>query len=225
MRKNKRLSSLLIVSLLSIFLISCGGNTQANNKNNIATETVENKQIEPDKPKEIKNTGWTQENGNWYCYDTDGKPKTGWVKDKNKSYYLNSVGIMQKGWIKDNGKDYYLDNSGLMQTGWKESDGKWYYLNSDGTMATNKTVDGYYLTSNGAMQEKSISTQSNPTNKPNNKSSNSNATGTEKGQTAYITQYGSKYHRIPKCGNSKTSTPTTVEKAEKSGYGRCSKCW
>ena len=128
---------------------------------------------------------------------------------------------MQKGWIKDNGKDYYCDNSGVMQIGWKESNNKWYYLNPDGSMATNKTVDGYYLASNGTMQEKSVSSQTSTTNKTND----SNAEGTEKGQTAYITSTGKKYHRIPKCGNTKSSSPTTVEKAEKEGYGRCSKCW
>jgi len=220
-RKTKRIFSLLLVALLSLFLISCGGINQVSNKNTTAAvETNENKQAEVGQPKK---TGWINENGNSYYYNNDGKIQTGWLKDNSKYYYLNSSGIMQKGWIKDNGKDYYCDNSGVMQTGWKESNGKWYYLNADGSMATNKTVDGYYLASNGTMQENSVSTESSTTQK--NSTNNSNSTANEKGQTAYITPTGKKYHRIPKCGNTKSSTPTTVEKAEQEGYGRCSKCW
>lgn len=231
-RKNvlKYFGTVAIVLLILIGVFNPSNSTKTNT--NVAsnkTETVDNSasqnetKTEVEQPKEVKRLGWTQESGNWYYYDNNGKLKTGWLKDNNKNYYLNSLGIMQKGWIKDNGKDYYLDNSGVMQTGWKESNGKWYYLNSDGLMATNTTVDGYYLASNGAMQEKSVNAQSNT----NNNSNSSSGSTDNQSQTAYLSATGKKYHSRPNFGNMNPNkaTKTTVGEAEKEGYGRCSKCW
>jgi len=228
MKKTKRIFSLLLVALFSIVLISCGGSNQVSNKNNTAAvETNGSKQVEQVQTKqaeqvETKKTGWIQENGNSYYYNSDGKMQTGWIKDNNKSYYLNSSGIMQKGWIKDNGKDYYCDNSGVMQTGWKESSGKWYYLNADGSMATNKTVDGYYLADNGAMQEKSTSVSNTNSNSvvDNNlgatKYVDANGKGLIKGSKTHI------YHVPGSTYYSRTTNVAqwfkTVKEAEAAGY-------
>lgn len=191
-------------------------NTEAQKKNDI-----------PEPIKEAKKIGWAQEKGNWYYYD-NGNIKTGWLKDNNKYYYLNSLGIMQKGWIKDSGKDYYLDNSGVMQTGWKQSNGSWYYLNSDGSMASNTTVDGYNLSANGAMQEKSSSNLNTNTNtnsnvKPNTNVNSggrqyvdSNGKGLIKGSVNHIYHIpGSTYYTRTK---NVAQWFKTVEEAEAAGY-------
>lgn len=104
-------------------------------------------------------TGWQQVSGKWYYLKTDGSMATNWIKDINgKWYYLKDSGDMTTGWLKDtNGKWYYLNSDGSMKTGWIESaaDGKWYHLDNSGAMTTGwfKDIDGnwYYLYSNGQM--------------------------------------------------------------------------
>jgi glucan-binding YG repeat protein len=39
------------------------------------------------------------------------------------------------------------------KAGWKQTNGVWYYLNSDGAMASNTTIEGYTVDSNGAWIE------------------------------------------------------------------------
>lgn len=102
----------------------------------------------------IMKTGWAQTlDNNWYYLNPmTGIKATNWIKDTNgKWYYLDSTsGVMKTGWVKDNGTWYYLNNDGAMKTGWfKDNDGKWCYLNTNGVMATNVTIDGYYIDSNG----------------------------------------------------------------------------
>lgn len=116
-------------------------------------------------------TGWQKVNGVWYYLRSSGAMATGWVKYGNSWYYLNSSGAMATGWQKINGTWYYLKSSGAMATGWQNIGGTWYYLKSSGAMATgwqkignnwyffystgamaaNTTVNGYTLSSNGAM--------------------------------------------------------------------------
>ncbi|MBF9619352.1 PspC-related protein choline-binding protein 1, partial [Streptococcus pseudopneumoniae] len=100
-------------------------------------------------------TGWKQENGMWYFYNTDGSMATGWVQVNGSWYYLNSNGSMATGWAQVNGSWYYLNSNGSMATGWAQVNGSWYYLNSNGSMATGwEQVDGswYYLNDNGSME-------------------------------------------------------------------------
>lgn len=79
----------------------------------------------------ISNGSWTQSNGVYYFKDNSGN--------------------IQKGWVQDKGNWYYLDpTSGAMRTGWIQDGGKWYYCWSNGQMASNTTVGGYKLGSNGA---------------------------------------------------------------------------
>ena len=56
---------------------------------------------------------------------------------------------MTTGWQKVLDKWYYLGDDGIMKIGWLELGDKWYYLNSDGSMATNTTISGYKLGSDG----------------------------------------------------------------------------
>ncbi|MVX64892.1 hypothetical protein GKZ28_14435 [Clostridium chromiireducens] len=85
-----------------------------------------------------------------------GHPVSGWLNSNGRWYYLDNNGDAKTGWIQDNGKWYYLNtatdtNRGTMKTGWlQDTDGTWYYLYSDGSMATNTSVDGYKIGSNGA---------------------------------------------------------------------------
>jgi glucan-binding YG repeat protein len=77
-------------------------------------------------------TGWFQIGGPWYYFGTDGARKTGWQQVNNVWYYLESA-------------------EGKMKTGWmKDTNGKYYYLNDNGSMASNTTIQGYKLGSDGA---------------------------------------------------------------------------
>ncbi|TMR67877.1 hypothetical protein E3V16_11985 [Streptococcus pseudopneumoniae] len=110
--------------------------------------------LEPAKPV-AATTGWKQENGMWYFYNTNGSMVTGWVQVNGSWYYLNSNGSMATGWAQVNGSWYYLNSNGSMATGWAQVNGSWYYLNSNGSMATGwEQVDGswYYLNDNGSME-------------------------------------------------------------------------
>ncbi|WP_173274819.1 PspC-related protein choline-binding protein 1 [Streptococcus sp. 68] len=109
--------------------------------------------VEPAKP--VAPTGWKQENGMWYFYNTDGSMATGWVQVNGSWYYLNSNGSMVTGWVQVNGSWYYLNSNGSMATGWEQVDGSWYYLNDNGSMETGWLQNNgswYYLNSNGSMK-------------------------------------------------------------------------
>ena len=56
---------------------------------------------------------------------------------------------MVTGWINLNGEWYYLNSSGVMVTGWLNLNGTWYYMYASGKMATNITIDGWKIGSNG----------------------------------------------------------------------------
>lgn len=51
------------------------------------------------------------------------------------------------------------------------------------------------------------------------------ASSQNKEQTVYVTATGHKYHRIPKCGNTKSSRPVTLQEAEDMGLSPCKKCF
>ncbi|MDG9296248.1 RICH domain-containing protein, partial [Streptococcus pneumoniae] len=72
------------------------------------------KPAQPSTPK----TGWKQENGMWYFYNTDGSMATGWLQNNGSWYYLNANGAMVTGWLQYNGSWYYLNANGDMATGW-----------------------------------------------------------------------------------------------------------
>ena len=45
---------------------------------------------------QVPGKGWIQDNGSWYCSDTNGVMQTGWTEDN--LYYLGSDGAMKTGW-------------------------------------------------------------------------------------------------------------------------------
>ncbi|CIW39222.1 hypothetical protein [Streptococcus pneumoniae] len=95
-------------------------------------------------------TGWKQENGMWYFYNTDGSMATGWLQNNGSWYYLNANGSMATGWVKDGDIWYYLEASGAMKASqWFKVSDKWYYVNGLGALAVNTTVDGYRVNANG----------------------------------------------------------------------------
>ena len=126
-------------------------------------------------------TGWSKENGVWYYYDESGLLASGWrwvngawyylepvdnkmvegcwKKINNSWYYLQAGGAMAQDWLYLNGNWYYMATDGAMKTGWQLVRGTWYYLytlndvhgGSEGVMARNTYIDGYYLSSSGAM--------------------------------------------------------------------------
>jgi len=98
-------------------------------------------------------TGWDKlANGAWNFYDLTGaKVASKWVNAGGVWYYLKADGVMATGWLNDSGTWYYLNSSGAMKTGWLNDNGTWYYLNSNGSMAANTVINGYRLSSSGAL--------------------------------------------------------------------------
>ncbi|COB07642.1 GA module-containing protein [Streptococcus pneumoniae] len=113
------------------------------------TEKPAEEPTQPEKPVAPK-TGWKQENGMWYFYNTDGSMATGWLQNNGSWYYLNANGSMATGWVKDGDTWYYLEASGAMKASqWFKVSDKWYYVNGSGALAVNTTVDGYGVNANG----------------------------------------------------------------------------
>ena len=100
----------------------------------------------------LKNTWFYDRNyGKTYYFNNEGYMATGWQYLNDAWYYLDNSGAMVTGWCKLGTSWYYLDYDGKMKTGWfKDSDGKYYYFYTNGQMASNTTINGYKLGSNGA---------------------------------------------------------------------------
>lgn len=123
-------------------------------------------------------------------------------------------------WKSNNNGWWYTEGSSWA-TGWRLIDGNWYYFYSDGYLAHDCWVGNYYVNSSGAWTN-NIPIQTTATTNSTAVTNNKNNS-----QTCYLSETGSKYHRINNCGkmNPNKATQTTVENAEGQGYDRCSKCW
>lgn len=141
-------------------------------------------------------------------------------RQSGDSWWYNQGKSYATGWNQIDGQWYLFDSNGYMKTGWQYDGGNWYYLYGEGIMAHDCYIGSYYLGSNGAWTTSipkvtsSTSSSSIGTYNTNNKS-----------KTVYVTDTGKKYHSIPKCGNTKHSRATTLEKAQSLGLGACSKCF
>lgn len=108
---------------------------------------------------------WAEYQGHSYFFGADGYVVTGWQFLNNHWYRFNPEdgslqGAMMIGWIydPDYGGWFYTNQSGIMVTGWHKIDGSWYYFNPEsngtmGLMAVSRIVDGYYVDSEGRMNE------------------------------------------------------------------------
>lgn len=101
-------------------------------------------------------TGWQEEDGNRYYYDSNGNRVTGLLEIENKYYYFDSDGVMKTGFQKIEEKYYYFGSSGVMFTGLHKLGGRQYYFGGDGIMRTGAQKIGkyfYYFESNGQKRE------------------------------------------------------------------------
>lgn len=107
-------------------------------------------------------SGWKLVGGKWYYMNPANDNimiSGGWAQIGNLWYCFNSNGAMATGWFKSNGRWYYLGSDGGARTGWKVVDSDWYYFYTandshggpEGAMACNVKIDGWQLTSSGAM--------------------------------------------------------------------------
>lgn len=124
-----------------------------------------------------RHTGWLQQGGQWFYFDSAGYMVADKVVTSNgMTYYLDSNGVMVTGWQYINGAWYYfsykgemqtgwhyvgdywyylLTDSGRMATGWNFINGRWYFMYDSGNMASDKWVDcngsRYYVFKDGSM--------------------------------------------------------------------------
>ena len=120
---------------------------------------------------------WNYNGTGWWFEDTSGYyPKSEWQKIEGKWYYFKSSGYMAKSeyidgyWITSNGSMsetynggrwasdstgwWYVDSTGYYPSSeWVWIDEKCYYFKSNGYMATNQTIDGSYVGSDGSWQK------------------------------------------------------------------------
>ena len=117
---------------------------------------------------------WLKSGGNWYAFGEDGYMLTGWKAIEGSWYYFHSDGHMASSewmdgywlsgdgtwtyegvgsWYSDGTGWWFADSSGWYPVNqWQKINGRWYYFDGSGYMVTNRTVDGYYLGPDGAMQ-------------------------------------------------------------------------
>ena len=99
---------------------------------------------------------WRQVSGKWYHFDEYGIMQTGWIEADGTVYYLDpGSGAAKSGWMQRDSDWYYLNPNargfGKPVTGWQTISNKRYYFNESGVMLSETWVDGYYLSSSGAM--------------------------------------------------------------------------
>ncbi len=93
----------------------------------------------------------------FFLDEKTGIMKYGWYKDKNGALYYfddfsgeNSYGAALKGWKYMNKSWYHFDeNTCKCSVGWQSIEGNWYFFYADGTMASDTTISGYYVGSDG----------------------------------------------------------------------------
>lgn len=109
---------------------------------------------------------WRLEDGEWYCYDSDGDAIEGaFCISNGKEFYVGDDGKMvRSAWVEDDGAWYYVNSAGeKVVNEWRytapaedeDEDEAWFYLQSNGKRAESKklVINGktYYFDENGAM--------------------------------------------------------------------------
>ncbi len=104
-----------------------------------------------------KKTGWVKINGDYYCYNPNGRLVCGSIKYKGNYYYSLPNGKRYTGWLSISGKKYYYDrNTGIMyRSRWAAGTKYKYYFNKNGAALTSQWLDykgkRYYFRSNSTM--------------------------------------------------------------------------
>ena len=107
-------------------------------------------------------SGWQYIGGAWYYLDPENGNKMlteGWHTIGGSRYYMYGSGAMATNWLLLGNDWYYLGGDGAMKTGWQFVNGRWYYMYTgndgygqpEGVMAKDTIIDGYELSSSGAM--------------------------------------------------------------------------
>ena len=80
----------------------------------------------------ISNRYWSDDEGNWYYSDKDGRLLIGAQTVDFVNVYFYDDGIQVKGDFAPNGHYYDKDSGALVTNRYVEKDGKWYYVNDKG---------------------------------------------------------------------------------------------
>ena len=91
----------------------------------------------------ISNRYWSDDEGNWYYSDKDGRLLIGAQTVDFVNVYFYDDGVQVKGDFAPNGHYYDKDTGALVTNRYVEKDGKWYYVNDKGDKLIGaQTVDG-----------------------------------------------------------------------------------
>ena len=91
----------------------------------------------------ISNRYWSDDEGNWYYSDKDGRLLIGAQTVDFVNVYFYDDGVQVKGDFAPNGHYYDKDSGALVTNRYVEKDGKWYYVNDKGDKLIGaQTIDG-----------------------------------------------------------------------------------
>lgn len=101
---------------------------------------------------EVANIGWTDVNGTWYYYDTNGNMETSCYRD---GYWLGSDGAWNPSYSGGtwmcNGTGWWFQDGGWYPVNqWLKINGKWYYFTSSGYMDYSEYRNGCWLNADGS---------------------------------------------------------------------------
>ena len=91
----------------------------------------------------VSNRYWSDDEGNWYYSDKDGRLLIGAQTVDFINVYFYDDGVQVKGDFAPNDHYYDKDTGALVTNRYVEKDGKWYYVNDKGDkLVGQQTVDG-----------------------------------------------------------------------------------
>ena len=91
----------------------------------------------------VSNRYWSDDEGNWYYSDKDGRLLIGAQTVDFVNVYFYDDGVQVKGDFAPNGHYYDKDTGALVTNRYVEKDGKWYYVNDKGDKLIGaQTIDG-----------------------------------------------------------------------------------
>lgn len=76
----------------------------------------------------VRNSWYTDNEGNKYFTDSNGKPLKHLKYINGDTYFFDDNGIMKKGLIKYQNRLYYFDSDGKLKTKWVDINADWYYF-------------------------------------------------------------------------------------------------